>query len=479
MTSRIHLVLGLAATMLEVVAIIYFIRWFSETDWLMGHTKGAPTDIFTAFAAAAIGMIATVVWFALAVYLKLAPSGSNTSLANHHGFRRLQGVTLALLVIPSGLILMVAGSEIPMAIEMQKTERLERTAHEPRGTSTVTELVDVLNNDRSSYRRGLAVEALERMGPKAKDAVPSLIEALDEPGIFGRFTVPMALSHIGSTAVPEIKRAMNEHGSARVRSGCAKALGFMGLSASEAVPALQMALHDSDSDVRMAASESLGRIGHKNASDRIPMLEETASGSDISLKGQAIRELGRIGPSAKSANAILHAALDDPEPGIRLDAANSLWRTDRDAEHVVPVLAALLEVPTEYRYRVNVPATAAYYLGKMGRAAEAAVPELTGALQHPKESVRTRVAEALGHIGPAAEPAVPDLLDMIKASSPSSTKEIGIALQALTRIDPEAAIAIIQTQPGAFKALKQQDYTSANMQYEAYLDSLRRKPAKD
>ena len=384
MISRIQLVMGLAATTIEMVAIVVFLRWFSETDWLMGHTKGAPTDIFTAFAAAAMGMIATVVWFAMSVYLRLASSKSNTSLANHHGFRRLLGVTVALLAIPSGLILMVAGSEIPMAIEMQKTERLERTAHGPGDTSTVTELVDVLKQDRSPYRRGLAVDALERMGPGAKDAVPALIEALHDPGVFGRFTVPMALAKIGSVAVPEIERAMNEHGSARVRRGCAKALGMMGPAAGEAADALQKALHDPDADVRMAAAESLGRIGHENAADRVPVLEKAVSDSDESLKGRAIRELGQIGPSAKKATPTLRAALHDSEPGIRLDAANSLWLIDRDAEEVVPVLAKLLEVPTEYRYRVNVPATAAYYLGKMGLAAEAAVPELTNALEHPK-----------------------------------------------------------------------------------------------
>jgi HEAT repeat protein len=283
------------------------------------------------------------------------------------------------------------------------------------------------------------------------------------------------LAHIGSAAVPAIAQALREHDRSRVRSGCAKALGFMGPAASEAVPALQKALHDADPDVRMAASESLGRIGHKSASERTAMLEKSASGSDKSLKRRAIRELGQIGPSAKSANAILRAALDDPEPGIRLDAANSLWRTDRDAEHVVPVLAELLEVPTEYRYRVNVPATAAYYLGKMGPAAEAAVPALTNALEHPQESVRTRVADALGHIGPAAKPAVPALIDMIKTPSPSSTNEIGFAMQALTRIDPETAVTIIQAQPDAFKALKKRDYTAANMQHEMYLNSLRRK----
>jgi HEAT repeat protein len=432
---------------LQVVALVFFIRWFSETDLLMGHTKGAPTDIFTAFATAAIGMIVTVVWFALAVYLKLASSRSNTSLANHHGIRRLQGGTLALLVMPSGLILMVAGSEIPMAIEMQKTERLERTAHGPGGTSTVTELVDVLKNDRSSYRRGLAVDALERMGPEAKDAVSALIEALDEPGVFGRFTVPMALANIGSAAVPEITRAMHEHGSARVRSGCAKALGFMGPAAGEAADALQKSLHDSDADVRMAAAESLGRIGHENAADRVSMLEEAVSDSDESLKGRAIRELGQIGPAAKNATPTLRAALRDSKPGIRLDAAYSLWRTDRNAEEVVPVLAQLLEVPTEYRYRVNVPATAAYYLGRIGPAASGR---------------------------PLSQPC-PGLIDMIKAPSPNSTNEIGLALQALTRIDPETAVAIIQEQPEAFKALKQQDYTAASMQYEAYLGRLRRK----
>jgi len=69
---------------------------------------------------------------------------------------------------------------------------------------------------------------------------------------------------------------------------------------------------------------------------------------------------------------------------------------------------------------------------------------LAHAIQNLNESVRSGAARALGRIEPAVEPAVPALIDMIKASTPSSTNEIGVALQALTSIDPETAVAIIE-----------------------------------
>lgn len=435
MARRIQLVIGRAAMMFDVVAIASFMLWLSKTDWLMGHTKGPPAYIFTALGTAAIGVIATIACFAMALYGKLASSRS-TTLQSH----LLLGITLGVLLLPACLIVLIAGSELPKAIESQRTRHLENLLIEvdPGDAKSVPALIRVLEQDKNHYHRSLAVQALERMGPAAKDAVPTLINALDG----GDISVAIALARIGPAAVPALAKAVRENPGSPVRSGAASALRFMGPSANEAGPALQEALHDGNQDVRLAVAESLWSVTREGDDDLVMVLTEIVTGSDGKLSGQAARCLGAIGPAAKKATPALRVALRDSNAGVRCDAAFSLWRIEQDAEEVVPVLAELLEVPVQYPYLYNVPSTAALHLSHIGPGAEAAVPALTKALQQADGSVREPAAQALGSIGPAAKSAVPALIEAIKLSGPRSTKETGILVDALKSIDPEAASAL-------------------------------------
>ena len=83
--------------------------------------------------------------------------------------------------------------------------------------------------------------------------------------------------------------------------------------------------------------------------------------------------LGAFGPTAVPA---LATALQDGDPGVRIEACRSL----------------------------------AY----MGAGAKDAVPQLTGLLNDQEESVRQEAAKTLGQIGPPAQPAIPELMQMLR-----------------------------------------------------------------
>ena len=73
-------------------------------------------------------------------------------------------------------------------------------------------------------------------------------------------TVADALARIGADAVPELVQTL-EDPDAEVRMYAARSLSMMGPTAQSAVPALVKHLHDSDDRVRRTSARALGQIG--------------------------------------------------------------------------------------------------------------------------------------------------------------------------------------------------------------------------
>jgi HEAT repeat protein len=126
----------------------------------------------------------------------------------------------------------------------------------------------------------------------------------------------------------------------------------------------------------------------------------------------------------------LLAALDDPDPAVRLVAANALGRINDPA--AVPSLLIAVEHPSE-----QVRLGAARALGMMG--IEAAVEPLRAMLQQGEGLEASVAGEALGRIG---DPAATDAL-LTALADPQPTARWHVAMAALERMGEPAVEPLI------------------------------------
>jgi len=106
------------------------------------------------------------------------------------------------------------------------------------------------------------------------------------------------LVKIGPVAIPALIDALGSWNSC-VRADASDALGKMGPAAKDAVPALIVALKDNDScSVRKNASDALGEIGPA-AIDAVPALQNALSDSDESVRVEAKFALKKISGSSE------------------------------------------------------------------------------------------------------------------------------------------------------------------------------------
>ncbi len=269
---------------------------------------------------------------------------------------------------------------------------------------------------------------LGRLGPAA---VPALVEALRDKGLWVPRDAAKALGEIGpaaAAAVPELVKALRNCSYGSAREPFVKALGQIGPAATKAVPALRDALRDSDQWVRRCVVTALGQIGA--VSEIINAFRKYDS-----LRNSKVDMFGGVGPAAVPG---LIQALWDEHHYIVREAAYALGRIGPAAVEAVPALIdALGGEDTDAQDEVTValvkigPAAvpalidvlrgggegvgrAADALGAIGPAAVEAVPALADALRDEDADVRSCVAYALGKIGPGAAPAASALADALR-----------------------------------------------------------------
>jgi HEAT repeat protein len=161
---------------------------------------------------------------------------------------------------------------------------------------------------------------------------------------------------------------------------------------------------DSGAD-QCTAAELLGEIGpaaKQTVPDLIRMVQDHTDHSGARMRG--CTALGKIGPDARAAIPELQKRLTDEYPGVRVRAAEALWRITKENEEkwVAIILERIQPVPKGYGDIEAVDA-----LGTFGPKAKRAVPDLLGILRsndpHPYDRVlRLHAGEALKKIDPKA-----------------------------------------------------------------------------
>jgi HEAT repeat protein len=201
---------------------------------------------------------------------------------------------------------------------------------------------------------------------------------------------------------------------------------------------------------------------------------EALEDPDAGVREEAARSLMAIGTAACLVTDALLAALDDPAPRVRVWAAAALARL-QDAR-AVPALVALLADPENRFYALQalewlgpaaLPAVpslrallrtardaqlrvrALIVLGATGPTAREAFPEMVAALRDPE--IHGTAAYALGCWGAEAREAVPHLLPRLRSPDRYARR---ITARALGRIRPAAAAAQPAGPPNLLQQLR-------------------------
>jgi hypothetical protein len=233
----------------------------------------------------------------------------------------------------------------------------------PKARPAIPALIDALGDETLGY---WAAESLSQIGPEAKDAVQGLTDM--EPR--ARLMAHLAVAKEGP--FPALIKAL-EMADARDRLFAVQVLDQVGSASPNLVPTIVPALHraggdNGDARVRGAATLTLLKLD-PNHTARVSLLTRLLidQGTEPQVRALAAIKLGQAGPRAQSAVVALIQTLKDADRDTRLWAAWSLGQISTQADETVPNLRAAQQ-----------------------RASEAHDPELYELVQHAVDQVQYR-----------------------------------------------------------------------------------------
>jgi HEAT repeat protein len=172
---------------------------------------------------------------------------------------------------------------------------------------------------------------LGRLGPAARDAVPTLIAAADDADAGVREAAVRALGRVGADATDAVARvaAAQVDPSASVRSAAAEALPALDRAWTDrtetatVIPVLVRRMTGQADAVCRAAREALVRVGPA----AVGALSEALAAPDRVIREAAADVLGEIGAGARDAvPALTRAAEQDGSGWVREAAARAIGR---------------------------------------------------------------------------------------------------------------------------------------------------------
>ena len=251
----------------------------------------------------------------------------------------------------------------------------------------------------------------------------------------------------------------------------ADAVGHMGPDAEELVPDLVQLLTVSNETVRSHAGKALADLGVV----AVPSLILALKQPEPAVRVAAADTLGNIGPAAKEAIPDLATMLGDEDHEVSRHAASALghigpaavpelievarWRSRYTTDMASTAFASLKADDATVRGLVQlmgnvkedpaVRAFAAKALGYMPEKAQQVQPEIIRAMGDENNDVRTAARWALGQIGPKA---IPALREALKHSNPRIRSGAAFALGSM---GPAAEEAV----PDLVRVMKDDDRT--------------------
>ena len=185
-------------------------------------------------------------------------------------------------------------------------------------------------DDSEAAVRAAAASALARMNPKPAEALPRLLELLEDPDANCRRHAAHAVWQIGKEKRREIvtifRQALRD-ADHLTRLEAARWLEEMEQDAMDALPDLaELAFGDPTIHVKAAATMALAKLGLP----AMPVLTKLLRHSDRDVRSNAAYGLGRIGPAAKDSVQDIQPLLSDRDLYVRMAAIDALHRIDRE-----------------------------------------------------------------------------------------------------------------------------------------------------
>ena len=244
----------------------------------------------------------------------------------------------------------------------------------------------------------------------------------------------------------ELKLCVTQLGGANreARYAAVDRLGAAGQSAEPLVPAIAALLKRRDTDVRMAAIQTLSKLGTRAATAAPALAHALGSDANRYVRSRAARALVAVNPSGEQAVRYLVKALSDGHSDVRHAALAGLGELGPRAAGAGPTLARTLTTDGDPAVR----GAAARALAAVDPTGKGTVAHLIGALKNPAQNGRQALISAIGDLGPRAEAAAPALAGILASDADPFTR--GAAARALAAVDPTGEQAV----PRLLQALK-------------------------
>lgn len=232
--------------------------------------------------------------------------------------------------------------------------------------------------DTQAIVRYRAVQALGRIGPPAREALPEILAALKDSGTWEvKHAAAEALGRVAFdrksgpplNVLNGLFTALGDINS-QVRLGAIQSLTWLG---SPADPKLKLALleeldkltkADPEPTVQLWAQMAFMSAAHEFHKTRLDAIAKYLRHEDVAARVQAAQALGTIGKDAKEVVPALIGALKDEEP---LVAGWAIWALSRMERSALGALAALQTIAKDSKQPEP-----------LRRAAEEAIETITG-----------------------------------------------------------------------------------------------------
>jgi HEAT repeat protein len=378
-----------------------------------------------------------------------------------------------------------------------------------------TLLIDALKTDKSSEVQLAAVQAIQQLGPMAKEASPVMQELyktlLTEPVKTAPKTTTPPNPNMPPADPPAVRRAIlaalgavEPDAKARipfmidvlkgekdngVRLTLVQGLGQQGPLAKDAVSLLvdlqKALLADSlkatapkgqqpDLDpqgVRRQILQTLGQI-EREPKDFVPrLMDALKTDRAATVRQAAVVSLNNIGPPAKDAIPVLVEVLGKPpvpgdQPGFRRNIIDAIVKIEADTEKQVPLFIDLLKKEKTSAGRLPL----VQGLAAIGPPAKAAAPAMMDVYKTspalPKvmdpDGIRKACVEAVGKVDPEPKTYVPFLVTAVKTDRDVTVKQTAVAaLKSIGAPAKEALPALQDIVKSLGKSTKAEDKTLA------------------